>query len=59
MKYCPFNVKIVQQNQDIYEYDESNNMKNHNHILIENQDPTPCKGKACASWSFGRCRRRS
>lgn len=22
MKYCPYNVNIVQQNQDVYEYNE-------------------------------------
>lgn len=56
---CPFNLKIVQQNQDTWEYDENNNMKSHNHILVENQTPTECKGKNCACWKFGRCRRRS
>lgn len=56
---CPFNLKIMQQNQDKWEYDESNNTKSHNHVLIETQNPTECKGKACACWKFGRCRRRS
>ena len=59
MKYCPFNLKIIQQNQDSNDYDENNNVKIHNHILIENQQPTECKGKDCACWKFGRCTRRS
>jgi len=58
MKYCPFNLKITQTNQDVYE-NEDGNLKSHNHVLIESQEPTKCMGKECACWSFGRCRRRT
>lgn len=59
MKYCPFNLKIIQQNQHTHEYDENNNIKTENHVLIENQTLTECKGKQCGCWHFGRCRRKS
>lgn len=59
MKYCPFNLKVTQQNQDTWEYDENNNTKSHTHILFENQVPVKCRKKECACWGFGRCRRRS
>lgn len=59
MKYCPYNLKVIQQNQYTWEHDESNNTKSENHILIETQNPIQCKGKECACWRFGRCGRRS
>lgn len=58
IKYCPFNVTIKQQNQYVYDFDENNNMRFENHILIEKQEPTQCKKKKCALWRFGKCIRK-
>lgn len=59
MKYCPFNLKVTQINQYDYEYSEDGKMTTETHALQESQTPTECKGKQCACWRFGSCRRKS
>nr|DAF01624.1 MAG TPA: hypothetical protein [Caudoviricetes sp.] len=58
VKYCPFNLKVIQQNQTRYEYGDNGNVAQDTHILTEIQKMMECKGKQCACWRFGRCRRR-
>jgi hypothetical protein len=58
-KLCPFNVHIEQVNQNRYVYNEDNQQTFHEHKLVEVQRPTPCAGKKCAAYRFGRCTRKS
>lgn len=56
-KNCPYNVRVEQINQDVYEYDENGQVTFHSHKLIENQIPTECS-RQCAAYIRGKCRRR-
>lgn len=58
MKQCPYNLHLEQVNETRREYDESGREAFQCQKLVENQLPTPCIGKACGAWHFGRCRRR-
>lgn len=57
-RLCPYNLHVVQQNQDTHEYNENGQEVFHVHRLAEVQKPSPCAGKACGAWRFGHCRRK-
>lgn len=57
-RICPYNLNIVQKNQNTREYNENGQEVFHAHCLTETQRPSPCAGKVCGAWRFGRCRRR-
>lgn len=54
---CPYNIqKIVQVDQNRYEYNDDNMTTLHEHKLIEIRDMMECLKEDCAAWHKGRCR---
>lgn len=53
---CPYNLKrILQVNQNIYEYDENGFNTVHSHKLIENKFLMECLKEDCAVWQDSHC----
>lgn len=53
---CPYHTeKVVQVNQNTYEYDEDGYNTFHHHKLIEKKHLMECLKENCAAWEKGHC----
>lgn len=54
---CPYRLHVEQVTDTTRQYGEEGQEIHCRHKLIEIQNATPCMGKLCGAWCFGRCRK--
>lgn len=55
MKKCPYNFKLNQVNETVYEYNDDRLNTIETHKLLENHIRLPCIGEECGAFYDGHC----